>query len=142
MSRSHLFFSFQDFAKAAANAKEAGFDGVEIHGANGYLLDQFLQIVTNTREDMYGGSIENRFRFVGEVIDAVVAVLYAWYMVFMFDVPENSLCSVQVWGPGRVGIRFSPNGTYGGMGSPDFRETFDYAIQQAAKVLAIRSSIY
>ncbi len=70
--------SLQDFAKAAANAKEAGFDGVELHGANGYLLDQFLQSVTNVREDIYGGSLENRFRFVGEVIDAVVAVLYAW----------------------------------------------------------------
>ena len=71
-------FSFQDFAKAAANAKEAGFDGVEIHGANGYLLDQFLQSVSNVREDMYGASLENRFRFVGEVIDAVVAVWLIW----------------------------------------------------------------
>ncbi len=67
-------FDLQDFAKAAANAKEAGFDGVEIHGANGYLIDQFLQSVSNVREDMYGGSLQNRFRFVGEVIDAVVSV--------------------------------------------------------------------
>ena len=70
--------SLQDFAKAAVNAKEAGFDGVEIHGANGYLLDQFLQSVSNVREDMYGASLENRFRFVGEVIDAVVAVWRIW----------------------------------------------------------------
>ncbi len=71
--------SLQDFAKASANAKEAGFDGVEIHGGNGYLIDQFLQSVSNVRDDIYGGSIENRFRFVGEVIDAVVAV---WHLLF------------------------------------------------------------
>ena len=64
----------QDFAKAAENAIAAGFDGVELHGANGYLLDQFLQSCSNQRTDQYGGSVENRFRFVGEVLDAVVGV--------------------------------------------------------------------
>jgi NADPH2 dehydrogenase len=62
----------QLYATAARNAMEAGFDGVEIHGANGYLLDQFLQSVSNERTDEYGGSIQNRLRFPLEVIDAVV----------------------------------------------------------------------
>jgi NADPH2 dehydrogenase len=61
----------QLYAKAARNAMEAGFDGVELHGANGYLLDQFLQTVSNDRTDEYGGSLENRLRFPLEVIDAV-----------------------------------------------------------------------
>jgi NADPH2 dehydrogenase len=61
----------QLYAKAASNALEAGFDGVELHAANGYLLDQFLQTVSNHRADEYGGSLENRLRFPLEVIDAV-----------------------------------------------------------------------
>ena len=75
-----------DYVKAAENARAAGFDGVEVHSANGYLLDQFLQDGTNMREDAYGGSIENRIRFPLEVIDAVVGV----------------------WGAERVGVRISP----------------------------------
>jgi N-ethylmaleimide reductase len=75
-----------DFANAAANAKRAGFDGVELHGANGYLIDQFLRDGTNTRVDAYGGSIENRARFALEVVDAVV----------------------KVWPASRVGIRIAP----------------------------------
>lgn len=67
----------QLYAKAARNAIEAGFDGVEIHGANGYLLDQFLQSVSNNRTDEYGGSIENRIRFPLEVVDAVVKAVGA-----------------------------------------------------------------
>jgi NADPH2 dehydrogenase len=67
----------QLYAKAARNAIEAGFDGVEVHGANGYLLDQFLQSVSNERTDEYGGSIENRLRFPLEVIDAVVKAVSA-----------------------------------------------------------------
>lgn len=62
----------QLYAKAARNAIEAGFDGVEVHAANGYLLDQFLQSESNKRTDEYGGSIENRLRFPLEVVDAVV----------------------------------------------------------------------
>ena len=66
----------QYFAQAAVNAvKKAGFDGVEIHGANGYLPDQFLQDVSNNRTDEYGGSVENRARFMLEVVDAVVAAV-------------------------------------------------------------------
>lgn len=67
----------QLYAKAARNAMEAGFDGVEIHGANGYLLDQFLQSVSNKRTDEYGGSIQNRIRFPLEVVDAVVKAVGA-----------------------------------------------------------------
>ena len=67
----------QLYAKAARNAMEAGFDGVEIHGANGYLLDQFLQSESNKRTDEYGGSIQNRIRFPLEVVDAVVKAVGA-----------------------------------------------------------------
>ena len=98
----------EDYRKAAANAKEAGFDGVEIHGANGYLIDEFLQTKTNHRTDKYGGSLENRYRFLKEIVEAILTV----------------------WDAGRVGVRLSPNGVYNDMGSPDFRETFTYVIQQ------------
>lgn len=101
----------QDYKKAAQLAKDAGFDGVEIHSANGYLLDEFLQSKTNHRTDAYGGSIENRFRLLGEVVDAVI----------------------DVWGPGRVAVRLSPNGIYNDMGSKDFRETFLYVAEQLDK---------
>ncbi|GAC1329971.1 MAG: alkene reductase [Beijerinckiaceae bacterium] len=76
----------RDFKSAAENAKRAGFDGVEIHGANGYLIDQFLRDGTNKRDDLYGGSIENRMRFVLEVVEAVA----------------------DVWERSRIGIRLSP----------------------------------
>lgn len=81
------------FRAAAANAREAGFDGVEIHGAFGYLIDQFLQGVSNRRADGYGGSVANRCRFCLEVADAVVGV----------------------WGPDRVGVKLSPANTFYGM---------------------------
>jgi 2,4-dienoyl-CoA reductase-like NADH-dependent reductase (Old Yellow Enzyme family) len=97
----------QDYAKAAARARSAGFDGVELHGANGYLIDQFLQSKTNQRQDKYGGSIENRNRFLLEVVEAVTAE----------------------WPKGRVGVRLSPNSPYNGMGSPDFHEQFTSAIK-------------
>ena len=67
----------QLYVKAASNAMKAGFDGVEVHGANGYLVDQFLQTVSNERTDEYGGSVENRIRFALEVIDAVVETVGA-----------------------------------------------------------------
>lgn len=76
----------EQFRKGAANAKEAGFDGVEIHGANGYLMDQFLHPSSNQRTDAYGGSIENRARFMLEVTDAAVSV----------------------WGADRVGVHLAP----------------------------------
>ncbi len=77
-----------DYAHAAANAKKAGFDGVQLHGANGYLVDQFLRESTNLRSDRYGGSVENRTRFLREVLEALIGV----------------------WGTDRVGVRLSPNG--------------------------------
>ena len=98
----------EDYRTSAANAKKAGFDGVEIHGANGYLIDEFLQSKTNHRTDKYGGSIEKRYQFLKEVVEAVLTV----------------------WDAGRVGVRLSPNGNYNDMGSPDFRETFTYVVQQ------------
>lgn len=98
----------EDYRRAAERAKAAGFDGVEIHGANGYLIDQFLQSKTNQRTDRYGGSVENRFRFLSEIVTAVLTV----------------------WPAGRVGVRLSPNGNFNDMGAPDFRETFTYVARQ------------
>jgi N-ethylmaleimide reductase len=86
-----------DFHQAATDALAAGFDGVEIHGANGFLLDQYLQNRTNQRRDEYGGSSENRSRLLFEVVDAVVTV----------------------WGHERVGVRLSPYGTFNDIGDSD-----------------------
>lgn len=96
-----------DYVAAARRAKAAGFDAVEIHSANGYLLDQFLQSKTNHRDDAYGGSVENRFRLLREVVEGVSAVF-----------------------PGQVGVRLSPNGVFNDMGSPDYRETFQHAARE------------
>lgn len=98
----------EDYRRAAERAKAAGFDGVEIHSANGYLIDQFLQSKTNHRTDAYGGSVEKRFRFLKEVLEAILSV----------------------WPASRVGVRLSPNGNFNDMGSPDFRETFAYVASQ------------
>jgi N-ethylmaleimide reductase len=98
----------EDYRRAAERAKNAGFDGVEIHAANGYLIDQFLQSKTNHRTDQYGGSLENRYRFLKEIVEAILTVF-----------PAN-----------RVGVRLSPNGNFNDMGSPDFRETFLYVAKQ------------
>ncbi len=98
----------EDYRKAAENAKKAGFDGVEIHGANGYLIDEFLQSKTNQRTDGYGGSLENRYRFLKEIVEAVSTVFPA----------------------DRIGVRISPNGSFNDMGSPDYRETFTYVAKQ------------
>ena len=98
----------EDYRAAAANAKEAGFDGVEIHSANGYIIDEFLQSKTNQRTDKYGGNLANRYRFLQEIVEAVLTV----------------------WDAERVGVRLSPNGNYNDMGSPDFRQTFTYVVQQ------------
>ena len=94
-----------DYGAAAANAKTAGFDGVQLHGANGYLVDQFLRRSTNLREDAYGGSAENRTRFMREVLERLI----------------------EVWGKDRVSIRLSPNGETQGCDDPDPAETFDAA---------------
>ena len=98
----------EDYRRAAERAKTAGFDGVEIHGANGYLIDTFLQSKTNHRTDRYGGSVENRFRLLKEVVNAVTTV----------------------WPASRVGVRIAPNGVYNDMGSPDYREQFTYVASQ------------
>ncbi|WP_341962362.1 alkene reductase [Pseudomonas sp. RC10] len=95
----------------AENAKAAGFDGVEIHGANGYLLDQFLQTSTNQRTDIYGGSVENRARLMLEVTDAVV----------------------EVWGAGRVGMHLSPRADLHDMGDDNLTETFTYVATELGK---------
>lgn len=84
-----------DYATATRRAREAGFDGVEIHGANGYLIDQFLRDASNQRDDQYGGSVEHRSRFLREVVEAVTAA----------------------WSPDRTGLRLSP--TMNGMGMSD-----------------------
>jgi N-ethylmaleimide reductase len=94
-----------DYAAAAARARAAGFDGVEIHAANGYLIDQFLQSKTNLRTDDYGGSIEKRCRFLMDLVTAVS----------------------KVWPSRRVGVRISPNGVFNDMGSPNYREQFLHA---------------
>jgi N-ethylmaleimide reductase len=98
----------QDYRQAAQRAKKAGFDGVEIHAANGYLIDEFLQSKTNRRTDEYGGSVENRYRFLKEVVEAVTSV----------------------WQAHRVGVHLSPNGAFNEMGSPDYREQFTFVASQ------------
>ncbi len=98
-----------DYGKAAANAKAAGFDGVQLHGANGYLIDQFLRLSTNLRDDDYGGSPENRVRFMRQVLERLI----------------------DVWGADRVSIRLSPNGETQGCDDPDPASIFG----EAARVL-------
>jgi N-ethylmaleimide reductase len=100
-----------EFAQAARNAKEAGFDGIELHSANGYLPNQFLSPNTNQRTDEYGGSPENRIRFVLEVIDAMTAA----------------------WEPGRIGIRLSPAGTFNDINDPDANITYPLLAAELAK---------
>jgi len=97
-----------DYRRAAEQAKGAEFDGVELHAANGYLIDEFLQSKTNHRTDDYGGSVENRYRFLKEVTEAVTSV----------------------WPAHRVGVHLSPNGPYNDMGSPDYREQFTFVARQ------------
>ena len=97
-----------EYVHGAKCAKEAGFDGVEIHNANGYLLDQFLRDGTNQRTDSYGGSVENRARLTLEVTKAVV----------------------DVWGADRVGIRFSPGGVFNDMHDSDPLATFSYVLKE------------
>lgn len=98
----------EEIRQSAQRAKDVGFDGVEIHGANGYLIDEFLQSCTNHREDKYGGSIEKRFQFLKETLEAILTVF-----------PAN-----------RIGVRISPQGNFNDMGSDDFREQFLYVAEQ------------
>jgi N-ethylmaleimide reductase len=100
------------YAHAARCAKEAGFDGVEIHGANGYLIDQFLRTKTNLRDDQYGGSVENRVRFLVEVAEAVV----------------------KVWGADRVGLRLAPTSGANDIADADPQTTFGTAVAEMDKL--------
>jgi N-ethylmaleimide reductase len=95
-----------DYRRGARNAREAGFDGVEVHGANGYLIDQFLRDGSNQRSDRYGGSAQNRARFLIEVTEAVVGE----------------------WGAERVGVRLSPTNPYNSMSDGNPAETFGTAV--------------
>ena len=99
------------YRRAAENAQAAGFDGVEIHGANGYLLDQFLQDSTNRRTDGYGGSVENRARLMLETTDAAISV----------------------WGPGRVGMHLAPRADIHSMGDSDRAQTFGHVARELGK---------
>ena len=101
----------QDYKNAAALAKQAGFDGVELHAANGYLIDQFLQSSTNLRDDEYGGAIENRARLLLEVVDAFI----------------------EVWGAGRVGVHLAPRMDAHDMGDANPSETFGYVVEQLSQ---------
>jgi len=100
-----------DYKKAALNAKEAGFDGVELHGANGYLVDQFLQDSTNKRTDEYGGSIENRVRFLTEIVDELISV----------------------WGSDRVGVHLAPRCDAHDMGDSNPLALFSHVIKELNK---------
>ena len=108
LSIDEIKVTVSDYRKAAENAKAAGFSGVEVHGANGYLINQFLDASTNHRKDQYGGSLENRFRFFKEVLEAVL----------------------EVWPSERVGVRISPNGVFNDMGCNDYRELYLYVANE------------
>lgn len=99
-----------DFVQAVKNAKEAGFDGVELHGANAYLIDQFLRKSSNQRTDQYGGSPENRIRFLMEILERLV----------------------DIFPPSRIGVRFAPHNTARGMDDPDTPETVLLAMAKMA----------
>lgn len=101
----------EQFERAARNAKSAGFDGVELHGANGYLLDQFLQSGTNQREDEYGGPVENRARLLLDATEAAIGV----------------------YGAGRVGVHLAPRGDAHGISDANRAETFTYAASELGK---------
>ena len=100
------------FRRAAHNAKAAGFDGIEVHAANGYLIDQFLRDGTNHRTDTYGGSVQNRTRFLLEIMHAVL----------------------EAWEPGCVGVRISPENTFNDIRDSDPQTTFNYVAEQLDKL--------
>src|ERR1700693_4105772 len=102
----------EQFRQGADNAKAAGFDGVELHGANGYLLDQFLRDGANRRTDAYGGSIRNRARLPLEITEAVA----------------------EVWGPDRVGYKVSPHSAFNSMSDSDPIATFSYFAAELNKL--------
>lgn len=98
----------RQYVRGAKNALISGFDGVEIHGANGYLLDQFINSHTNRRNDEYGGSVENRARLLLEIVDA----------------------AIEIWGTDRVGVRLSPLGTFNDISDDDPEATFGYIAEK------------
>lgn len=102
----------KDFYRASELALTAGFDGIELHGANGYVIDQFLQDGSNKRTDQYGGSLENRARFMLEVVEGMISV----------------------WGADRVAVRLGPSGTFGNMSDSDPKLLFGYAAEQLNKL--------
>ncbi|MBX7157564.1 MAG: alkene reductase [Verrucomicrobiae bacterium] len=123
LETSEISSVIEAYRQGALNAKESGFDGVEIHGANGYLLDQFLQDGTNHRTDQYGGSLENRTRLMLEVADAVI----------------------KIWGSDRVGYHLSPRGDTHDMHDSNPKEIFTYLAHQLGQrklaFLCVRESL-
>ena len=111
MTKDDIKQAIEEFKTAAACAKDAGFDGIEVHAANGYVIDIWLQSKTNQRNDEYGGSKENRYRFLKEILEAVT----------------------EVWPANRVAVRISPNGVYNDIGSADNHETFSYVVSELNK---------
>ena len=108
LERTEIGQVIEAFQRGAQNAQKAGFDGVELHGANGYLIDQFLQDSTNRRDDDYGGSIENRARLLLEVVDRLIGV----------------------WGAGRVGVHLAPRGDAHDLGDSNPLATFGYVARE------------
>lgn len=111
LDRAEIKGIVEDYRRAAERAKAAGFDGVELHSGNGYLMDQFLQDGSNKRTDVYGGSIENRSRFLLEVVEALVSV----------------------WGRNRVAVRIAPSGSWNGMSDSNPQALFAYVAEQLNK---------
>jgi N-ethylmaleimide reductase len=106
ITRDEIAETIRDFARAACNAIAAGFDGVELHSASGYIVQQFLSTNANLRSDEYGGSIENRTRFLFEVLDAMIAAV----------------------GPERVGVKFSPRIAFNDIEETDADEVYPYIL--------------
>jgi N-ethylmaleimide reductase len=111
LTKAEINQTIADYHAAAERAKKAGFAGLELHAANGYLINQFLESKTNHRDDEYGGSIDNRFRLLKEIFEAVTTV----------------------YRPDQIGVRLSPNGVFNDMGSQDFREMTNYTVQALAE---------
>jgi 2,4-dienoyl-CoA reductase-like NADH-dependent reductase (Old Yellow Enzyme family) len=111
LERNEIPSVIEEFRQGAQNALEAGFDGVEIHGANGYLPDQFLQDGSNHRTDDYGGSIENRARFLLEVTDT----------------------AIEIWGAGRVGVHLAPRSDAHGISDSNRAQTFGYVARELGR---------
>ena len=112
LDKNEISSILEQYKVATENARAAGFDGVEVHAANGYLIDQFLRDGTNKREDEYGGSFENRYRFLGEVVGTI---MYAWDAA-------------------HVGVRLSPENTFNDISDSNPQGLFDYVTSQLGKL--------